>query len=81
MRPTPETNHALLKSHGAQIEALRLVVIALAMQSDRQKLLRDYDAACEALTAHRQATAKPDDYLETLDVQLAQLRAALAQGV
>lgn len=80
MRPTPEQNHALLKSHGAQIEALRLAVIALAAQADKPALLQGYDAACAVVLAHRQATAQPDDFLSILDARLKALRLALQAG-
>lgn len=80
IRATPEENHELLKSHGAQIEALRLAVIALASQADGSRLLAHYDAACEVTLAHRQATPQPDDYLTTLEHRLRILRGALAEA-
>lgn len=78
IRATPEENHELLKSHGAQIEALRLAVIALASQADGSRLLAHYDAACEVTLAHRQATPQPDDYLATLEWCMDLLRTVLA---
>ncbi len=78
MTTPPEAMYALLKSLGAQLEALRLAVYALAGQADGEQLLHHYDAGAVVLRANQQGKPLPDDYLAELDHRLDELRRALA---
>lgn len=67
----------LTEELGAQIEALRAAVFALASQSEPEPLATAFDAATELLQARQQGRALPDSYLEALDQALAQMRIGL----
>lgn len=77
MRPTPETNHALLQSLGAQFEVLRLAFYSLLPQVDVVELLRNFDAGATVLMANQQGKPLPEDYLVQLEDRLARIRAVI----